>query len=105
MDFSQMYNHNDFRGLMKDIVDPVKEGRIEQGNMRVKGGGKDDESMYDINISVLHRRKSGSPKILLGIQQDITDEYIRRENAQKLAMRMRTVFDSSQADMISYERF
>ena len=103
MDFSQMYNHNDFRGLMKDIVDPVKEGRIEQGNMRVKGGGKDDESMYDINISVLHRRKSGSPKILLGIQQDITDEYIRRENAQKLAMRMRTVFDSSQADMIYYD--
>lgn len=103
MDFSQMYNHNDFLGLMKDIVDPVKEGRIEQGNMRVKGGGKDDESMYDINISVLHRRKSGSPKILLGIQQDITDEYIRRENAQKLAMRMRTVFDSSQADMIYYD--
>lgn len=103
MDFSQMYNHNDFRGLMKDLINPVKEGRIEQGNMRVKGGGKDDASMYDINISVLHRRKSGSPKILLGIQQDITDEYIRRKNAQKLAMRMRTVFDSSQADMIYYD--
>ena len=103
MDFSQTYNHNDFRGLMKDLINPVKEGRIEQGNMRVKGGGKDDASMYDINISVLHRRKSGSPKILLGIQQDITDEYIRRKNAQKLAMRMRTVFDSSQADMIYYD--
>lgn len=103
MDFSQMYNHDDFRGLMKDIVDPVKEGRMEQGNMRVRGGGKDDESVYDINISVLHRRKSGGPKVLLGIQQDITDEYIRKENAQKLAMRMRTVFDSSQADMIYYD--
>ena len=104
MDFSQMYNHDDFRRLMKEVIDPVKEGRIEQGNMTVKGGGKDNKgNVYDINISVLHRRKSGGPKVLLGIQRDITDEFSRRENAQKLAMRMRTVFDSSQADMIYYD--
>ena len=104
MDFSQMYNHDDFRRLMKEVIDPVKEGRIEQGNMNVKGGGKDNKgNVYDINISVLHRRKSGGPKVLLGIQRDITDEFSRRENAQKLAIRMRTVFDSSQADMIYYD--
>ena len=103
IDFSQMYDHDDFRGLVKDIVNPVQEGRMEQGSMRVKGGNRDNISVYDINISVLHRKKNGSPKILLGIQQDITNEYIRREKAQKLAMRMRTVFDSSQADMIYYD--
>lgn len=103
IDFSQMYDHDDFRRLMKDIVDPVKEGRMEQGSMRLKGGSRDSASVYDINVSVLHRKRSGTPKVLLGIQQDITNEYIRRENSQKVAMRMRTVFESSQADMIYYD--
>ena len=104
IDFSQLFNHDDFRSLRNNIILPVTEGNKESGSMIVRGAGSDDDKkVYDINISVLHTTNSGRPKVLLGTQRDITDEDIRHEEAQRLAMRYGTVFNSSQVDMIYYD--
>ena len=104
IDFSQFFDHDDFKRLHNEFIQPISEGRKENGCMIVRGVKiSDKEKIYDIKISILHGSSKGIPKVLLGIQRDITEEYTRRENAQKLSIRYRTVFSSSLADMIYYD--
>ena len=105
IDFSQFYHHEDFTTLRKKMAALVQQ-QIEKETMIVRSSRQVDEQekLYEISISVLHRNKHGKPKILIGIQRDITEERRRQEEARNLSMRFHTVFNSSLVDMIYYDK-
>ena len=105
IDFAQFFDHEDFNQLYKTIS-AVRRGEKEQETIAVHGsipedGGK--QQLFMINVTVLQRDSHGKPKMLLGIQRDITDITQRKEDARKLALQFHTVFNSSLVDMIYYD--
>ncbi len=105
-DFSQFYDRDDFKELLK-AINTVQEGESLSASVMVKGSmPKDHEEArhtYEINISVMRRNKKGSPSVLLGIQNDISEDQERIEKNRQLMLRYQTVFNSSQVDMIYYD--
>ena len=104
IDFSQFYHNEDFTAMRKKMS-AIAQQQIEKETMIVRGSRQADgqEKLYEINLSILHRNKHGKPKILIGIQRDITEERKRQEEARNLSMRFHTVFNSSLVDMIYYD--
>ena len=105
-DFSQFYERNDFQELRKEIM-IVSRGKRESGNVFVKSSlpkhEGDVQQIFEVNVSVLRKDRHNNPTILLGIQQNITEEKEKIEKAQSLTLRYHTVFDSSQVDMVYYD--
>ena len=104
IDFSQFYNSEDFYALRKQIS-VISQQKKKRKTLIVRGSHQKDgqDKLYEINISVLHRDKYGTPQILIGIQRDITEEKKKHVEAQNLSMRFQTVFNTSQVDMIYYD--
>ena len=100
IDFSQFYNHEDFRELRKRILAILKE-EVLSDTLFVKDNK--GEKIYEVNISVLKRDHKHHPKVLLGIQRDITESKRRNENTHSLSLQYQTVFNSSLVDMIYYD--
>jgi len=105
-DFSQFYDHDSFQELRKTII-RVSKGKEQSESVLVKGGHFNQEGnaqqTYEINVSILRQDKKNRPTMLLGIQQNITEEKEKIEKADKLALRYHTVFDSSLVDMVYYD--
>jgi len=106
-DFSQQFDHDDFRELRKLITTMYNE-ETNNCTMVIKGSKPTNEEepilYYNIEISVIQRDKKGKPKILLGTQTDVTDELERQRRTQELILRFQTVFNTSLIDMISYDK-
>lgn len=106
IDFSMLYDHNDFSVMLNHLVGftdshQVADSMIVRANRPSETDGI--QHIYELNISVLKENRHGRPTVLLGIQRDITDDRIRREKANNLALRYHTVFNSSLVDMIYYD--
>ena len=105
-DFSQFYDRDSFQELRKTIIS-VSKGKEQSESVLVKGGHFNQEGnaqqTYEINVSILRQDKKNRPTMLLGIQQNITEEKEKIEKADKLALRYHTVFDSSLVDMVYYD--
>ena len=107
IDFGQtFYDITEFTQLRERVLFPVRDGVSESGCMVIHGRKKNGETIsriYETHISVLHHDSNKSPRILIGIQRDITDDKLHREGANMLALRYHTVFNNSQVDMICYD--
>lgn len=105
IEFSQLYDREDFGKLLNIIADIVA-GKTLTESLIVKSimpkSEDERQRIYDINVSVLRRNRKDRPVVLLGIQRDITEDREKEEQAHKLMLRYRTVFNSSQVDMIFY---
>lgn len=105
-DFSQFYERNDFQELRKEIM-IITKGKREAGHLLVKGSlpkhEGDTQQIFEVNVSILRKDRHNNPTILLGIQQNITEEKEKMEKAQSLTLQYHTVFDSSQVDMVYYD--
>ena len=105
IEFSQLYDRDDFRELLNIIADII-EGKLLTESLIVKSAMAKDtaepQHLYDINLSVLRRKRRGRALMLLGIQRDITEDRAKEEQAHKLMLRYQTVFNSSQVDMLFY---
>lgn len=105
-EFSRFYDRDDFQELLK-AINSVEEGRELSASAYIKSSKPKAEGeiqrIYETNISILRRNKKGEPSVLLGIQQDITDEREQMEKSRRLMMRYQTVFNTSQVDMIYYD--
>ena len=105
-DFSQFFERNDFQELRREIM-VISKGKRESGNVFVRSSLSKHEGgaqqIFEVNVSVLRKDRRNNPTILLGIQQNITEEKEKIEKAQSLTLRYHTVFDSSQVDMVYYD--
>ena len=105
-DFPQFFERNDFQELRREIM-VISKGKRESGNVFVRSSLSKHEGgaqqIFEVNVSVLRKDRRNNPTILLGIQQNITEEKEKIEKAQSLTLRYHTVFDSSQVDMVYYD--
>lgn len=106
IDFSILYDHDDFTAMMRQINTILRTGQGSP-NLTVRGPKpKDPENarrLYQIDISPLQQKHRRQSNVLLGIQRDVTDTKVRQEKASSLALRYRTVFNSSLVDMVFYD--
>lgn len=100
IDFSQFYNHEDFGELRKRMTAIMNEESLSE-TMLVRD--YEGQKTYEVNLSILKRDRKHRPKVLLGIQRDITESKRRDENRHSLSLQYQTVFDSSLVDMIYYD--
>jgi len=104
-EFAQFF-HKDDLDRMRSIIFDVCDGKRESGKVSVRSrAAKESECRhYDIAISVASRDETGSPTSLMSIQHDVTEEYRRQEKIHQLLIRYHTIFNSSQLDIMYYDK-
>ncbi len=105
IDFSQLYDHDDFRE-MRNRIKAVRDGEEYSDSIIVKSApskdGTEAQRIYEVTISILYRDKHNRPTVILGTQQDITEDQKRSEKVREMTLRYHTIFNSSLIDMIYY---
>ena len=106
LDFSQYYDREDFQKMHK-IIQDISKWESRFGSLTVKSapdkkaGGK--QRIYNVTISILRYDQRNKPLVLLGTQQDITEDQEQAENTRNLALMYHTVFNTSLIDMIYFD--
>ena len=98
--------HKDDLDKMRSIIFDVCDGKCESGKVSVRSRAdkESDCRHYDISISVACRDDNGHPTSLMSIQHDVTEEYQRQEKIHQLLIRYHTIFNSSQLDIMYYDK-
>ena len=104
-EFAQFF-HRDDLDLMRKIIFDVCEGKQETGKVSIRSRADNDADCryYNMSISVAHRDANGEPSLIMTIQHDVTEEHRRKEKANELLIRYKTIFDSSLLDMLYYDK-
>lgn len=105
IEFAQLFDRDDFEVMRSRIFD-ICEGRRKTAVVSLRSFAEKSEKCnhYRISISIANTDSQGRPTALLGVQHDVTDEFRRQQEADRLLMRYRTVFESSLMDMIYYDK-
>lgn len=105
-DFSQFYDHEDFKAMRK-IIQDICNWESRMGTLIVKSAAEKEadskQHIYNVTISILRYDQRNRPTILLGTQQDITESQETAENTRNLALMYHTVFNSSLVDMLYFD--
>lgn len=105
-DFSQFYDRNDFQAMLKKLKD-ISNWESRFGSLTVKSAPDKDhdgeQRIYYVTISILRYDRRNKPIILLGTQQDITEDQKRMEKTHDLTLMLHTVFNTSLIDMMFFD--
>lgn len=105
-DFSQFYDRDDFQAMRKLIQD-ISNWESRFGSLTVKSTPDKEADgkihIYNVTISILRYDQRNKPIVLLGTQQDITEDQEKAENNRNLALMYHTVFNTSLIDMIYFD--
>jgi len=106
LDFSQFYDRNDFQAIRK-IIQDICNWDSRFGSLTVKSAPEKEADgkphIYNVTISILRYDLRNKPIILLGTQQDITEDQEKAVNTRNLALMYHTVFNTSLIDMIYFD--
>ena len=105
VEFSKLYNRDDFETLSSKVFD-IADGKSSKAVIQVRGRQQEDgsESHYEITVSLFSQNASGQVERILGVQRDITEDYEKQHQLDRLLIRYHTVFNSSQMDMVYYDK-
>ena len=95
----------DFKRLATAIND-IKEERKTTETLILRShpnSPKEQVQYHKVNISVQHTR-NGKPIKLLGVQRNITKEYMRTQQTKEQLLKYFTLFDSSMVDMAYFNK-
>ena len=105
-DFSQYYNREDFKAILK-IIHDISNWESRFGSLTVKSAPEKEadnkQHIYNVTVSILRYDQRNKPTMLLGTQQDITEEEEKAEKTRDLALMFHTVFNTSLIDMIYFD--
>ena len=105
-DFSQFYDRDDFQAMRK-IIQDISNWETRFGSLTVKSAPDKEadgkQHIYNVTISILRYDQRNKPVILLGTQQDITEDQEKAANTRDLALMYHTVFNTSLIDMIYFD--
>ena len=106
IDFSQFYDRDDFQAMRK-IIHDICSWESRFGSLTVKSAPEKEadgkQHIYEVTISILRYDHRNKPTVLLGTQQDITEDQEREEKTRNLVLMYRTVFNTSLIDMIYFD--
>jgi signal transduction histidine kinase len=105
-DFSQYYDRDDFQNMRK-IIQDICNWESRFGSITVKSVPDKEADgkphIYNVTISILRYDQRNKPTVLLGTQQDITEDQEKAESTRNLALMYHTVFNTSLIDMIYFD--
>lgn len=105
-DFSQYYDRDDFQALRKIILD-ICNWQSRFGSLTMKSVAEKEADgkphIYNVTISILRYDQRNKPVVLLGTQQDITEDQEKATSNRDLALMYHTVFNTSLIDMIYFD--
>ena len=105
-DFSQFYDRDDFQNMRK-IIQDICNWESRFGSLTVKSVPDKEADgkphIYNVTISILRYDQRNKPTVLLGTQQDITEDQEKAEKSRDLALMYHTVFNTSLIDMIYFD--
>ena len=106
IDFSQFYDRDDFLAMRK-IIHDICSWESRFGSLTVKSAPEKEadgkQHIYEVTISILRYDHRNKPTVLLGTQQDITEDQEREEKTRNLVLMYRTVFNTSLIDMLYFD--
>ena len=106
IDFSQFYDRDDFQ-TMRKIIQNICNWESRFGSLTVKSAPDMEPDgkphIYNVTISILRYDQRNKPILLLGTQQDITEDQEKAERTRNLALMYHTVFNTSLIDMIYFD--
>ena len=96
LDFSQLYQHDDF-ATMRQLALDIRDGKTKEATCRVRGRRQSDNSRrtYEVHMRILEKSASGRPLTIIGLQREITEKLKQQEKVNKLLSLFHTFFDSS----------
>lgn len=104
-DFSQFYDHEDFKALHK-IIQDICNWETRFGSLTMKSAPDKEadgkQHIYNVTVSILRYDQRNKPKMLLGTQQDITEDEEKAEKTRELALMYHTVFNTSLINMVYF---
>ena len=91
---------------MRSSIFDICENRRITSTVNIRSNEVDKENIryYEIHLSIAEKNFRGEATKLLGVQRDVTAEQEKKDNTNKLMMRYHTVFNSSQVDMLYYDK-
>ena len=106
IDFSQFYDREDFLSMRK-IIQDICNWESRFGSLTVKSAPDKEadgkQHIDNVTISILRYDQRNKPTILLGTQQDITEDQEKATKNRNLALMYHTVFNTSLIDMIYFD--
>ena len=105
LDFSAFYDREDFKSL-RQIIRDICNWESRFGSLTMKSAPDKDTDgkvhIYNVTVSILRYDNRNKPTVLLGTQQDITEDQEKVEKIGNLALMYHTVFNTSLIDMIFF---
>lgn len=104
-EFGQLFERDDLE-VMRQYLFDICDGKLETAEvlMRSNVAAGEQQSHYQVSISVAQRDEEGRPSTLMGIQHDVTDVWMREQKASEMLLRYQTIFNTSQMDMLFYDK-
>ena len=101
-----LFFHRDDVDKMRAMVFAICEGKMDSAKVNCRSRAKNDADCrhYEISFSVVSRGDDGLPTSLMAIQHDVTEEYQRQQEINRLLARYHTIFNSSLLDMLYYDK-
>ena len=101
-----LFFHRDDVDKMRAMVFAICEGKMDSAKVNCRSRAKKEADCrhYEISFSVVSRGDDGLPTLLMAIQHDVTEEYQRQQEINRLLARYHTIFNSSLLDMLYYDK-
>ena len=103
-EFAKFYFRNDY-SILRTLIVQICDGEKDSDTiiLHARADLNDpSERIFQTSLSVLQRDSRRRPRILIGIERDITDETVKVEETRRLSLRYHTLFHASPVDMIYY---
>ena len=107
-EFSQFYDRDDFE-QMRQRISRIRDGQSDSETLFAsaspnKEHAEESVRKYEITLRLFNTDKDGRPATIIGLQRDQTDELDKRQKVEKLLRRFHTLFNSSDVDMMYYDK-
>ena len=114
-EFAQRYSADDFERI-KQAIDYLASTQLTKGDkkeeeeiplhIKVSEQEDGDAEMRDFTVilSVLRRRRNGTPITIIGMQKDITEELRRKQQSDERTLRYWAIFNTNMAGIVYFNK-
>ena len=105
IDFSQQFDREDFEEMRSMIFD-ICDNRRDTAKVTLHSDTpiKMERKHYEVTVTVVNRDEVGLPRLLMGVERDVTEEANHKQKVNDMLMRYHTIFNSSLLDMLYYDK-
>ena len=104
VDFARFFDRDDFETMRAAVFD-ICENRKTSAIVDVRSNSDGGEiKRYTIQLSINSKDKNGHIQSIIGVQHDVTAEYVKKTNTNEMLIRYQTAFNSSLIDFMYFDK-